>query len=90
VREQVLYPALKAAGIEIRARESGVHALRHSAGTILYEMKRDIELVKRFLRHTRIGTTSDIYVHPSDTAAIEAVDAMASVYFEVKDVEGVQ
>jgi integrase len=32
VREQVLYPALKAAGIEIVPRESGVHALRHSGG----------------------------------------------------------
>jgi hypothetical protein len=53
-------------------------------------MTRDIELVKRFLRHTRIGTTSDIYVHPSDTVALEAVDVMANVYFEVKEVEGVQ
>jgi integrase len=90
VRAQVLYPALKAAGITIVPRESGVHALRHSAGTILYEMTRDIELVKRFLRHSRIGTTSDIYVHPSDTVALEAVEAMAGVYFEVNQVEGVQ
>ena len=53
--------------------------LGHSAGTILYEMTRDLELVKRFLRHTRIGTTSDIYVHPSETVAIEAVNGMTSV-----------
>ena len=90
VREVVLYPALRAAEIKIVPRESGVHALRHSAGTILYEMTRDIELVKRFLRHTRIGTTSDIYVHPREAIAIEAVNAMASVYFRVKEVEGVQ
>lgn len=90
VREQGLYPALRAAGIEMVKWESGVHALRHSAGTILYEMTRDIELVKRFLRHTRIGTTSDIYVHPSDMIALEAVEAMASVYFGVREVEGVQ
>jgi hypothetical protein len=42
------------------------------------------------LRHSRIGTTSDIYVHPSDAVALEAGDAMASLYFEVKEVEGVQ
>jgi integrase len=86
VRRVILYPALKAAGIPIVARESGVHALRHSAGSILWEMTRDLEMVKRFMRHTRISTTSDIYVHPSEAVALEAVDAMASVYF----VEGVQ
>ena len=87
VREVVLYPALRAAGIAIVPRESGVHALRHSAGTILYEMTRDLELVKRFMRHTRIGTTSDIYVHPNEAIAVEAVEAMSSVYFEVKGVQ---
>ena len=71
-------------------RESGVHALRHSAGTILYEMTRDLELVKRFPRHSRIGTTSDIYVHPSDAMAVEAVDAMVNVYFKVEEIDGVQ
>ena len=90
VRAQVLYPALKAAGIPIVPRESGVQALRHSAGTILYEMTRDLEVVKRILRHSRIGTTSDIYVHPSDAVSLEAVDAMANVYFKVKEVGGVQ
>lgn len=37
VRKRVLYPAMRAAGIEIVSRESGLHALRHSAGTILYQ-----------------------------------------------------
>ena len=50
-------------------------------------MTRDIELVKRFLRHTRIGTTSDIYVHSNEAIAVEAVEAMSSVYFEVKVVQ---
>ena len=73
--------------IEIVPRESGVHALRHSVGTILYEHTRDIELVKRFMRHTRIGTKSDIYVHPNEAIALEAVEAMSRVYFEVKGVQ---
>lgn len=87
IREQILRPAMVAAGIPIVKRESGAHVLRHSAATILYELTRDIELVKRFLRHSRISTTSDIYVHASDLVAAEAVDAMAGVYFQV---EGVQ
>lgn len=87
VRTQILHPAMDAAKIPRVKRESGMHVLRHSAGTILYELTRDIELVKRFLRHSRISTTSDIYVHPSDLVAAEAVQAMAGVYFQV---EGVQ
>lgn len=94
LRERVLYPALRAAGIEVVKRESGIHALRHSAGTILYQMTRDLEIVKRFLRHSRIATTSDIYVHPGEAVAVEAVDTMAEVYFpgltKVTEVEGVQ
>ena len=40
IRERVLYPAMREAGIEIVPRESGLHALRHSAGTILYQRTR--------------------------------------------------
>jgi site-specific recombinase XerD len=90
IRERVIRPAMMAAGIEIVKHESGIHVLRHSAGTILYEMTRDIELVKRFLRQSRISTTSDIYVHADSSIAAEAIDAMAQVYFGVKEVEGVQ
>jgi integrase len=78
---------MDAAGIERITRGDGLQALRHSAGTILYLMTRDLEKVKTFLRHTRINTTSDIYVHPGLMLSAEAVEAMASVYFEA---EGVQ
>ena len=94
IRERVLYPAMRNAEIEIVPRESGLHALRHSAGTILYQQTRDLELVKRYLRHTRIGTTSDIYVHPDDNVAVEAVETMKQVYFgpeiPVTEMEGIQ
>ena len=42
---EVLYPVLQAAGIKRKPREIGFHAFRH-AGSILCEIKRDIELVK--------------------------------------------
>ncbi|HEX3230339.1 MAG TPA: hypothetical protein VHQ95_15290 [Pyrinomonadaceae bacterium] len=53
-------------------------------------MTRDIEMVKRFLRHSRISTTSDIYVHPAPAVSAEATEAMASVFLGVSEVEGVQ
>jgi integrase len=90
LRRLVLYPALDEAGIERRSRENGFYALRHSAGSLLYLMTRDLEQVKRYLRHSRIGTTSDIYLHdPEEAATSEAIEAMAKVYFEVQEAEGV-
>lgn len=90
LRRLVLYPALDVAGIERRSRENGFHALRHSAGSLLYLATRDLEQVKRYLRHSRIGTTSDVYLHdPEGAATREAVDTMAKVYFEVQEVGGV-
>lgn len=43
LRRLVLYPALDEAGIERRSRENGLHALRHTAGSLLYLMTRDLE-----------------------------------------------
>lgn len=89
LREQILYPVLQAAGIRRKARENGFHAFRHAAGSILYEITRDIEMVKRFLRHSRISTTSDIYVHPLGLTS-EATEAMANVFLAVEEAKGVQ
>jgi hypothetical protein len=41
-------PALEKADIERQPREHGFQAFRHAARSILYEMTKDIELVKRF------------------------------------------
>jgi len=84
LREQVLYPVLHVAGINRKARENVFHAFRHATGSILYEITRDIELVKRFLRHSRISTTSEIYVHPIGLTN-EATEAMANVFLGVEE-----
>ncbi|HEV8486258.1 MAG TPA: tyrosine-type recombinase/integrase [Blastocatellia bacterium] len=89
-RRQVFHPAMDAARIERVSRGDGLQALRHSSGTILYLITRDLEKVKTFLRHTRIGATSDIYVHPGLMLSAEAVEAMASVYFDGEEVGVVQ
>lgn len=88
LRRRVLYPVLDALEIERRPRAAGFHALRHSAGSLVYLASRDLEQVKRYMRHSRIGTTSDVYLHDIGGAvAEEAVGTMTKVYFEI---EGVQ
>ena len=69
VRESVLYPALDAAGIERRPREHGYHLFRHSCGSILYGVTGDLRLTKDALAHSRISTTSDIYIHTDEIPA---------------------
>lgn len=87
-REQVLYPALKSAGIEVKPRMNGFHAFRHSAGSLLYEMTRDLQQVKELLGHSRIGTTSDIYLHVGEAVRGEATQALASMLISQNDGKG--
>jgi integrase len=72
VRESVLYPALDAAGIERKPRQHGFHLFRHTCGSILYGLTGDIRLAKDALAHSRISTTSDIYVHTDEIPATVA------------------
>lgn len=68
---------------KIISRESGMHALRHAAGTILYRVTDgNFELVRRFLRHDQDSTTRR-YIHDSGEmgVALKAVEAMSQVYF---------
>jgi integrase len=87
-REQVLYPALKAAGILIKKRQNGFHAFRHAAGSLLYEITHDLQMAKEFLRHTRISTTSDIYLHVGEAVRREATQALADLLIGQDDGKG--
>jgi len=51
----------------------GLHALRHSAGTRLYEQSGDVELVSRLLGHESIAT-STIYIKRSDKKLARAME----------------
>lgn len=62
LRRQVFNPAIEKSGLpKIR-----IHDLRHSSGTLLYKLFKDMRLVQRYLRHTKLSTTADIYVHDDD------------------------
>jgi len=57
-------------------RRLGYHALRHSAGTRLYESTRDLHVVARHLRHATLDTTR-VYAHLADGDYRAAVDKLA-------------
>jgi integrase len=44
----------------------GLHSLRHTCGTKLYEATQDLKFVAQQLRHTDPGFTARTYVHQSD------------------------
>ncbi|AWR21322.1 tyrosine-type recombinase/integrase [Aurantimicrobium photophilum] len=53
--------ALSEAGVSDRR----LHDARHTAATLLFEEKTDIEVIRRVLGHSDIGLTSRTYVHAS-------------------------
>jgi integrase len=77
LRRKVLYPAIEAAGIKREHWTHGFHLLRHSGASILYSRTRDLKLVQTQLRHSKIATTSDIYVHLDDSISGEATELLA-------------
>ncbi|HWP42746.1 MAG TPA: site-specific integrase [Blastocatellia bacterium] len=77
LRRTVLYPALDACKIERSSREHGFHIFRHTAGSIVHAHSRDLKLTQELLGHTRISTTSDIYVHVDEKVAQEATEILA-------------
>lgn len=53
--------ALTEAGVTDRR----LHDARHTAATLLFKEKTDIEVIRRVLGHSDIGLTSRTYVHPA-------------------------
>jgi integrase len=85
VRKFILYPALKAAGIEREKGTFGPHIFRHTAGTVVLESTGRLDLAQQQLGHTDIQTTSNIYIHPTDDqkhVAADALDKAFEIVFE--------
>lgn len=81
VREDVLYKAMKKAGIERGKGSHGFHILRHSAGSIIHARTGDLKLTQKALGHARVSTTGDIYVHLEEGVLRVATELMAGVIF---------
>lgn len=59
----------------------GLHALRHTFATMLFELKVDIKEISTILGHSTVRVTYDTYVHPSHQSKKECVDVL-DAYFE--------
>jgi integrase len=81
LRECVLYPVMDELEIERREREHGFHIFRHSAGSILHARTGDLKVVQEILGHSRISTTSDIYVHVDHKVTESATEVLAREIF---------
>jgi len=89
LRNQVLYPAMKVAGIERVPRRHGFHIFRHTFGSLYHAETRDLKATQRAMGHSRISTTADIYVHVDDEDLGVGFEAVAnSIYPGPVEVEG--
>lgn len=82
VRKDLLYPILDRLGIKRIPRESGFHAFRHSAGSIVQNETGNIKLVQSLLGHSNLSTTSDIYTHTFTEAEREASESLERAIFK--------
>lgn len=75
------YPIAERAGIPTRPQKDGtqglrLHDLRHGCGTLLISLGVKPKLVQTILRHSRLATTMDLYVHAYDEDLREAVGTL--------------
>ena len=79
LRRQVLYPAMERAGIQRTKRAHGFHVFRHSTGSILFDAGEDVKSIQEYLRHSRLTTTMDVYLHPETVSnQLETLDVLLS------------
>ncbi|MGH2492351.1 MAG: tyrosine-type recombinase/integrase [Candidatus Limnocylindria bacterium] len=75
------YPIADRAGIPTRRQPDGsqgvrFHDLRHGCGSLLISLGVKPKIVQTILRHSRLATTMDLYVHAYDEDLREAVNTL--------------
>ena len=73
-----LHDALDKAGLP----RTGMHSLRHSAATFMLMAGLNLHQVSRYLGHSQIGLTSNLYGHVLDGAMREAAERLQAGYAE--------
>lgn len=71
-----LHVALEAAGLPM----TGMHSLRHSAATFMLMAGLNLHQVSRYLGHSQIALTSNLYGHVLDGAMRDAAEALQKAY----------
>jgi hypothetical protein len=84
LRKDVLCPIVDRLGIPRMKGASGFHTFRHSAASIINEQTGNLKLAQKFLGHSTIEMTADIYTHTSAEAEREAAVALErAIYGEL-------
>jgi len=81
LRKDVLYPVLDRLNIPRPKGASGFHAFRHSAATLINAETGNLKLTQKFLGHSNVSTTADIYTHTSESMEREAAVALERAIF---------
>jgi integrase len=68
-------------GILRFARAAGFHTFRHSAASFINAQTGDLKLAQRFLGHSPLSTTADIYMHTSEKAERETAVVLEKAIF---------
>ncbi len=81
LRKDVLYATLDRLNIPRPKRAAGFHAFRHSAASMINAETGNLKLTQKFLGHSNLGTTADIYTHTSVEMEREAAASLEKAIF---------
>jgi integrase len=90
LRRVVLYPAMDRCSISREKWTHGFHVFRHTAGSIVHAQTGDLKLAQELLGHSRLATTSDIYIHMPENVTAKATEILAREITGVLGSEKVQ
>ena len=79
LRNEVLYPVIRAAGLPREERSHGWHAFRHTASTLIHQRTNDLKSARMYLGHAD-EKTAEIYTHVNN-ANPEAARALEQAVF---------
>jgi integrase len=57
------------------------HELRHSAGTLMFAMGKEVRYITEILGHSSDRVTRDVYLHPQVEGKADALNALSEVLF---------
>ena len=83
LRKEALYAVLDRLGIPRKKGASGFHTFRHSAASIVNDRTGNLKLAQKFLGHSTIKMTADIYTHTSAESERDAAIALERAMFRV-------
>lgn len=81
LRKDVLYPTLDRLNIPRPKGAAGFHAFRHSAASLVNAETGNLKLTQKFLGHSNVSTTADIYTHTTEAMEREAAIALEKAIF---------